>query len=305
MSAEGRHPYLGHWGLAEPPFLLEPDPRFAYERADHQEGLARILFGITQLGGLVLVTGEIGCGKTTLAQALRGTLDAEGWRLAEVANPPRSPAAVLSALLAALGEPAAGGSVARRAERVRAGLTARREEGARPVLLVDEAQRMAPTALEELRLLTNPQEAPLPAAGAGGGREGRRRRRSEPGPPLVLLGQPELGAHVARLPQLGQRVVVRFHIGPMSAEEVDAYAQHRLRVAGARRRILSRRAAAAVHAETGGVPRLVNLLLANALFVAAARGEERIGEDTVRDIAEDREMDGAGADHMTTGEETG
>jgi general secretion pathway protein A len=85
-------------------------------------------------------------------------------------------------------------------------------------------------------------------------------------------------------------VVVRYHLGPMSAEEVDLYVTHRTRVAGAERRILSKRGARAVHEETGGVPRLVNLLLANALFVAAARGEDQIGEDTVRDLAEDRRL---------------
>ncbi len=94
--------YLRHWGLAEAPFLLEPDPRFAYERADHREGLARILFGITQLGGLVVISGEIGAGKTLLAQTLRGTLDGEGFAVAEVANPPRTGAgaAVVRALVA-------------------------------------------------------------------------------------------------------------------------------------------------------------------------------------------------------------
>ena len=102
--------YLAHWGLAEAPFLLEPDPRFAYERADHREGLARILFGITQLGGIVVITGEIGAGKTLLSQTLRGTLDGEGFHVAEVANPPRTAAALLSSILLAAEGPRAGGS---------------------------------------------------------------------------------------------------------------------------------------------------------------------------------------------------
>ena len=80
--------YLRHWGLAEAPFLLEPDRRFAYERADHREGLARILFGITQLGGIVVITGEIGAGKTLLSQTLRATLDGEGVRVAAVLDVP-------------------------------------------------------------------------------------------------------------------------------------------------------------------------------------------------------------------------
>src|SRR5436190_5773002 len=98
------HPYLAHWGLAEPPFLVDPDPRFAYERTDHREGLARILFGLTQLGGLVLITGDIGCGKTLLSQALVRTLSGDGFRVVSVANPPRTPTALVDALRGALGE---------------------------------------------------------------------------------------------------------------------------------------------------------------------------------------------------------
>ena len=264
-------PYLAHWGLAAAPFRLEPDPRFAYERADHREGLARILFGITQLGGLVVITGEIGSGKTLLAQTVHQTLDGEGFSVAEVANPPRTAAALLAATLLAAGGPPAGGSAARLAGLLRARLADGAADGRRVVIAIDEAQRLDPRALDEVRLLTNPS--------ADG-----------PGAPVVLLGQPDLTPHIERQPQVAQRVVVRYHLGAMTVEEVDAYALHRARIAGADRRIVSKRAARAVHKETGGVPRLVNLLLANALFVAAERGEAQISEDTIRDLAEDRRM---------------
>lgn len=270
--------YLAHWGLAEAPFQLEPDPRFAYERTDHREGLARILFGITQLGGLVVITGEIGAGKTLLAQTLRHTLDGEGFRVAEVANPPRTAAALLAATLPAMGAESAGGSAARLAGRVRDRLAESEAEGRRVVLAIDEAQRLDARALDEIRMLTN--------RGGGG-----------PGAPVVLLGQPELTGRVERQPQVAQRVVVRYHMGAMTPEEVNAYVLHRTRVAGTDRRILSKRAARAVHAETGGVPRLVNLLIANALFVSAERGEHQIGEDTIRDLAEDRRMSLDAASH--------
>lgn len=278
MSSAAPPAYLAHWGLAEAPFRLEPDPRFAFERGDHREGLARILFGITQLGGLVVITGEIGSGKTLLSQTLRRTLDGEGFAVAEVANPPRTAAALLAALLPAMGAEPAGGSAARIAGRVREALAQAAAGGRRVVLAVDEAQRLDRRALDEVRMLTNP----------GGG---------DAGAPVVLLGQPELSAHIERQPQVAQRVVVRYHLGAMTAEEVDDYVLHRTRVAGADRRILSKRAARAVHEETGGVPRLVNLMLANALFVAAARGEGQIGEDTIRDLAEDRRasIDGGAA----------
>lgn len=267
MTTNGAE-YLRHWGLAVPAFSIEPDPRFAYDRADHREALARMLFGLTQLGGLVLITGEIGCGKTMLAETLRGMLSGGGYRVVSVPNPPRTGAALLGAILIAAGGSPAGGSAARLAGLVRAQLADVGAGGQRAILAIDEAQRLDARALDELRMLTN--------AGSGGSA------------PAVLLGQPELSAHVARLPQVAQRVVVRYHLRPMGPDEVESYIGHRTRVAGSPRRLFTRRATAAVHEETGGVPRLVNLICANALFVGAARGEEQIGADTIRDLAEDR-----------------
>lgn len=266
MSTDG---HLEYWGLAEPPFLLDPDPRFAYARGDHQEGLARVLFGITQLGGLVVITGEVGCGKTLLAESVAAALDSEGLRVGAVANPPRSASALLGAILLAMGAESSGGSAAKRGERIRARLSMAHSQGRRVVVLIDEAQRLDARALDEVRMLTNP---------AGG----------VPGLPVVLLGQPELTARIAAQPQVAQRVVVRYHLAAMDADEVDAYVRHRIRVAGGTRRLVSKRAARAVHEETGGVPRLVNMLLANALFVGAARGDAQVDEDTIRDLADDR-----------------
>lgn len=266
MSSGQGGAYLEHWGLGEAPFLLEPDPRFAYERADHREGLARMVFGLTQLGGLVLITGEIGCGKTMLAQSLQGMLAGGGMQVVQVANPPRTATALLSALLvAAGGEPAS--SAARAGARLRGMLAESADAGVRTVLAIDEAQRLDARALDELRLLTNPGEGPAT--------------------PAVLLGQPELSARVARQPQVAQRVVVRYHLRPMGPDEVDAYVMHRVRVAGRLDRLFTARATRIVQEETGGVPRLVNLLCANALFVGAARGEDRVGADTIRDLVED------------------
>jgi general secretion pathway protein A len=270
----GDDEYLRHWGLAEAPFLLDPDPRYAYEREDHREGMARVLFGISQVGGLVLITGEIGAGKTLLSQSVMRMLDSEGIRTGLVANPPRTAAALLADALVAIGAESAGGSAARRAERIRARVSMACSQERRIVLLVDEAQRLDARALDELRMLTNPE-------------------RGVPGMPIVLMGQPELSRQVARQPQVAQRVVVRFHLGPMTADEVDAYVRHRTRVAGVERRIVSRRATRAVHAETGGLPRPVNMLLANALYVAATREEEQVSEDTIRDLADDRRAGGA------------
>ncbi|MEW6582908.1 MAG: AAA family ATPase [Actinomycetota bacterium] len=268
MTGAATHPYLAHWGLEEPPFLLAPDPRFAFERGDHREGLARLLFGLTQLEGLVVITGEVGCGKTTLVQALERALRGDGFRVVSVANPARTAAGVLRGLVEAAGAGTPRGPASRLATLLRERVREDGAQGRRTVLVVDEAQRLDTRALDEVRLLTNPGDGPAA--------------------PVVLLGQPELSPQVQSLPQLAQRVVVRYHLGPMGVDETAAYLAHRVRAAGAQRTVFSERAARVVHAESGGVPRLVNLIAANALFVGFARGEAVISADTVLDVAEDR-----------------
>ena len=262
-------PYLEWWGLSDAPFQLEPDPRFAFERADHQEGIARMLFGLRHLGGLVVITGEVGCGKTMLARALDRTLSGEGFAIVTVSNPPRTPAGLLSAVLAALDTDVRGGGTGRLAVRLRERLGDEAAEGRRPVVVIDEAQRLDLRALDEIRLLTNPGDGPSA--------------------PIVLLGQPDLGGNIAKLPQVAQRVVVSYHMGPMDPAETAAYIRHRSRIAGATRQLFSSRAEAVIHGETGGIPRLVNLLCANALFVGFVRSETQAGEDLIRDIIEDRD----------------
>ncbi len=261
-------PALAHWGLREAPFMLDADPRFVFEREDHREGLARILFGVTQIGGIVLVTGEIGCGKTMLTSTLVRLLDGSGLRVARVSNPPRTGAALLGEIVDALDVAAPGRTAASRASALRVAMTEGRARGERLVLVVDEAQRLDRRALDEHRMMTNPDDGP--------------------GAPVVLLGQPELADRVGALAQVDQRVAVRYHMAGMGPDEVDAYIGHRTRIAGADQPVFSERASVAVHDVTGGVPRLVNLTCANALFVAAGRGERLVSADTVRDVAEDR-----------------
>ena len=152
-------PALAHWGLREAPFRLDPDPRFVFEREDHREGLARVLFGVTQMGGVVLVTGEIGCGKTMLAATIVRMLDGRGYRVARVSNPPRTGAALLAGLLEALGAEETGRTAARRAAAIRWTMGAAAERGERIVLAVDEAQRLDRRALDELRQHTTDDQA--------------------------------------------------------------------------------------------------------------------------------------------------
>lgn len=263
-----------HWGLDRKPFANTPDPTFVFASPTFEEGFARLVYDVTEIrGGLSLVTGDVGCGKTMLARALAERLADTSHAVSVLA----SPRLTATQLLLAVGE-ATGMEKPPRAKHtlVRAlgdHLAAVHATGRRPTLLVDEAQLVPAALLEEIRLLTN--------------YEGRADKHLH----VVLLGQPELRDRVARSPQIDQRISLRFQLQPLEAAEVGAYVAHRLKVAGmdGRRRPFDDGALAALAERTGGVPRLVNNLATQALFVGALRRVASIDAELVNAVADDRE----------------
>ena len=261
-----------HWRLSRRPFANTPDPAFVYRSPAFVEGFARLLYDATDLrGGLSLITGEIGCGKTMLAGALAEKLAGGQCDVVTVPYPRITPAQLLALLVRGLGVERPPRGKLPLIETLGARLGELHRNGRRPVLVVDEAQLAGPSLLEEIRLLTNHED------------------RQDKHLHVVLLGQPELRERVRLRPQIDQRVSLRFHVDPMEVDDVRGYVEHRLRVAGAAAPIFTADATAVLAARSGGVPRRVNTIATQALFVGAMRRLDGIDGELVGDVADDQE----------------
>lgn len=255
--------YLEHYGLHQPPFSITPDPRFVFLSERHRDALAHLLFGIGQGGGggFVQLTGEVGTGKTTLCRLLMEQVP-ENTRVALVLNPRLSPVELLETVCEELHLDLDGarGSVKALVDRLNAYLLDAYAQGLCVVLIIDEAQNLSVEALEQVRLLTN-LETPTQKLLQ-----------------IILLGQPELREMLARddMRQLAQRITARYHLTPLDASETGEYLRHRYRVAGGQRFPFSAAAVRRIHAHSGGVPRLTNVIAERALLAGYAHDETSI-----------------------------
>ena len=262
-----------HWRLSRRAFANTPDPEFVYRTSAFAEGMARLLYDATQLrGGLSLITGEIGCGKTMLAQAMAAQLAGSPSEVIVLSYPKMTPSQLLGRLAQGVELETAPRSRVALMEAIGARLADLHRNARRPVLVVDEAQLASPSLLEEIRLLTNFED------------------RQDKHLHVVLLGQPELRERVRKRPQIDQRVSLRFHVEPMERNDVRGYLEHRLSVAGGdAARIFSPDAVDALAERSGGVPRRLNTLATQSLFVGAMRAIHQIDAELVRDVADDQE----------------
>jgi general secretion pathway protein A len=253
--------YEAFFGLADAPFRLTPDPRYLYLSPKHAEALAHLRAGLIEPGGFVCITGEIGTGKTTLLRTFLADLGPDV-STAYVFNPTLSAAELLQRIVRELGVPAAGDSAVDVMDALNAHLLAQRKAGRLSVVVIDEAQAVAPDVLEQLRLLSNLETS------------------TEKLLRLVLVGQPQLAAVLVdpALAQLNQRITLRWHLGPLTRVETAAYVRHRLHVAsgGGATDVFTRPALGLVHRYSGGVPRLVNMIAHRALLAAYVRRRRRV-----------------------------
>jgi general secretion pathway protein A len=268
--------YLDFYRLREPPFSLTPDPRFLFLSERHREALEHLLYGVRERKGFVQLTGEVGSGKTTICRAALERLGPE-YRTALILNPVLSSAQLLRTILVELGiDPAGRTDRALYLEQLNAFLFAQVPLGRDVVLFIDEAQDLSPELLEQIRLLSN--------------LETDRQKLLQ----IVLLGQPELLAMLDRagLRQLRQRIVVRYHLEPLTRDETALYVEWRLQVAGAAngRPAFSPRALRRIHRYARGVPRRINAVCDTALLAGYVEGADVVGPEHVRRAV--RELEG-------------
>ena len=258
--------YRHHFGLAEAPFSIAPDPRYLYLSQRHQEALAHLLYGVNGDGGFVLLTGEVGAGKTTVCRCLLQQIPAS-CDVAYIFNPRLTVKELLSTICVEFGiaYPPGNTSIKVFVDCINAYLLDAHAKGRHTVLIIDEAQNLAADVLEQMRLLTN--------------LETNQRKLLQ----IILLGQPELAEMLERpeLRQLGQRIVARYHLGPLTKAEVAAYVQHRLEVSGAQRQLFPARLMGRLYRLSGGVPRVINVLCDRALLGAYVQSKERVDAATL------------------------
>ena len=261
--------YTQFFGLTEKPFSITPDPRYLYMSQRHADALAHLLYGISESGGFIQLTGEVGTGKTTLVRSLFEQLPDEA-DVALILNPELTTGEFLTAITEELGIEVPGDrSVKALIDGLNAYLLDAHSRGRRTVLIVDEAQNLGTEILEQVRLLTNletPKQKLLQ---------------------IILIGQPELREVLSRadMRQVAQRVTGRYHLEPLNQADTTKYVKHRMRVAGASGSVFRPSAIREIFRRSKGVPRLINVVADRALLAGYAQESRSIDRGLVRRAA--------------------
>ena len=270
------HMYAQFFGLNQEPFSIAPDPRYLFMSRRHREALAHLLYGLNGGGGFVLLSGEIGAGKTTVCRCFLEQIP-KNCNVAYIFNPKLTVLELLKSIcdefgIAVAPQGAGPATVKDYTDPLNEFLLKTHAAGQNNVLIIDEAQMLSADVLEQLRLLTN--------------LETTERKLLQ----IILIGQPELRTMLARpeLEQLAQRVIARFHLKALSAVETQQYIQHRLSVSGMTRSMpFDRDSVERIHQLSRGIPRRINLLCDRAMLGAYARGTHRIGREIIAKAADE------------------
>ena len=265
--------YTDHYGLTTAPFQLTPDARFWFESGTHKKAMAYLGYGLAQNEGFIVVTGDIGAGKTTLVGHLMASIDPARLQAFKIVSTQVGGDDMLRLAAQAFGLPSEGVEKAQLLARIERYLLDTGRGGRRTLLIVDEAQNLPVESLEELRMLSNFQA------------DGQALLQ------IFLLGQPEFRDRLNASPsleQMRQRVIATHHLDPMIAEETLPYLEHRLKLAGwAGNPQFTTDAAVALHAASGGVPRKLNTLATRTLLMGAIEGADVIDGALVNRVLKD------------------
>ena len=268
--------YCGHFGLTREPFNITPDPNFLYMSVSHREALAQLVYGIKARRGFVVLTGEVGTGKTTMIQCLLEELNSTT-KTALIFNMVVSPKDLLRYVCEKFGLVALQESLKEIHDYVsllERFLLESYRKGENVALIIDEAQNLSTEVLENVRLLSNFETAQDKLL------------------QILLVGQPELGARLnaSELRQIKQRVALRHHLTPLSYTDCEKYIAKRLEIAGGSISLFGPKAIDAVHKYSGGIPRLVNIICDNALLTVYALRKDKVEAGMITEVAQDLQL---------------
>lgn len=261
--------YLKYFGLTERPFSIAPDPHYLYMSARHKEAMAHLTYGLSQGGCFIVLTGEVGTGKTTLCRNLLSDLP-DNLDVALILNANINEIELLQTICDELKiEYQTQDSQKQLLDQINTHLMATFAENRHTVLIIDEAQLLSRDVLEKVRLLTNLETTKSKLL------------------QIILIGQPELNDLLGRndLRQLAQRVTARYHLGPLERSEIDDYINFRLGVAGCKQPLFSRQALSKLHSLTGGIPRKINVLADHSLLSAYSKTQAMVDSKCVKQAA--------------------
>ncbi len=265
--------YKTFYGLRENPFNTTPDPQFIFLSENHREALAQLVYGVQEKKGFIVLTGEVGTGKTTLIHYLLDKLDHGNTqiRTALLFNPKLSVHDFIEYILKDLGVPVQGGTKGDHLHLLHENLLQAYKNGEQVILIIDEAQGLNPALLEEIRLLSNLETAKSKLL------------------QIILVGQPELNKVMLQtgFRQLRQRVNMRYHLPPLTKKETKEYIERRLRIAGGHETIFTRRAINEVYQKSKGIPRTINILCDNAMLNGYATEQRTIDKRIIVETARD------------------